>query len=103
VKKFILAIVVVLLVLALMPTVVLADGPGNSEPGGDRYEANPGRQQAGEVGAQCGSGAGSGSFGYFGKGYNLGNETSGHYKDGGQGADGYQTGLNNSGVCGNRP
>ena len=102
-KKFMLAIVVALLVLALVPTVVLADDPGNSEPGLDRYLANPGRQQAGEVDAQCGSGAGSGSFGYFGQDFNLGNETSGHYHDGGQGANGYQTGLNNSGVCGNRP
>ena len=51
----------------------------------------PGRQQAGEVGAQCGSGAGSGAFGYFGKGNNLAG-----------GANGTQTGLNNSAVCGNR-
>lgn len=39
----------------------------------------------------CGSGAGSGSFGYFGK---DGNNLSG-------GADGQQTGKNNSAVCGN--
>src|SRR5438874_8826234 len=32
---------------------------------------NPGRQQATEVGAQCGSGAGSGAFGFFGKDNNL--------------------------------
>lgn len=56
------------------------------------YENNPGRQQATEVGAQCGSGAGSGAFGYFG---GKDNNLSG-------GADGTQTGLNNSGVCGNR-
>jgi hypothetical protein len=65
--------------------------PGNSEPGIDRYLNNPGRQQATEVGAQCGSGAGSGAFGYFGKDNNLAG-----------GADGQQTGLNNSAVCGNR-
>ncbi|MHB1110177.1 MAG: hypothetical protein ACYCZU_07675, partial [Devosia sp.] len=64
---------------------------GNSEPGIDRYLENKGRQQATEVGAQCGSGAGSGSFGYFGK---DGNNLSG-------GADGQQTGVNNSAVCGN--
>lgn len=64
---------------------------GNSTPGIDRYLSNPGRQQAIEVGAQCGSGAGSGSFGYFGKDNNLSG-----------GADGHQTGLNNSAVCGNR-
>jgi hypothetical protein len=65
--------------------------PGNSAPGLDRYLSNPGRQQATEVGAQNGSGAGSGAFGYFGKDNNLKG-----------GADGYATGLNNSGVAGNR-
>ena len=55
------------------------------------YLNNPGRQQATEVGAQCGSGAGSGAFGYFGKDNNLSG-----------GADGHQTGLNNSALCGNR-
>lgn len=64
---------------------------GNSTPGIDRYLDNPGRQQATEVGAQCGSGAGSGAFGYFGQDLNMAG-----------GADGYQTGLNNSAVCGNR-
>ncbi len=65
--------------------------PGNSTPGIDRYLDNPGRQQATAVGAQCGSGAGSGAFGYFGKNNSLAG-----------GANGYQTGLNNSSVCGNR-
>lgn len=64
---------------------------GNSEPGLQRYLDNPGRQQATEVGAQCGSGAGSGAFGFFGKDNNLKG-----------GADGQQTGLNNSAVCGTR-
>ncbi|MDP2651776.1 MAG: hypothetical protein Q8O94_01430 [bacterium] len=64
---------------------------GNSTPGIDRYLDNPGRQQAGEVGAQCGSGASSGSFGYFGKDKNMSG-----------GANGVRTGINNSGVCGNR-
>jgi hypothetical protein len=41
--------------------------------------------------AQCGTGAGSGSFGAFGQDYNFAG-----------GANGYQTGLNNSAVCGNR-
>ena len=41
--------------------------------------------------AQCGTGGGSGAFGYFGKGSSLAG-----------GADGHQTGLNNSDVCGNR-
>ncbi|MBX4187130.1 MAG: hypothetical protein KW802_02640 [Candidatus Doudnabacteria bacterium] len=69
----------------------LADGPGNSTPGLDRYLDNAGRQQATEVGAQCGSGAGSGAFGYFGKDNNLAG-----------GANGQETGLNNSAICGNR-
>src|SRR6187402_3609157 len=75
---------------------------GNSTPGLDRYNNNPGRQQATAVGAQCGSGAGSGAFGYFGKDNNPGDPS----WDGGNGTDpgtsGHQTGLNNSGVCGNR-
>lgn len=43
------------------------------------------------AGAQCGTGAASGSFGAFGQGNNFAG-----------GADGTQTGLNNSAVCGNR-
>ncbi len=73
----------------VLPGAALAQG--NSTPGLDRYLNNPGRQQATEVGAQCGSGAGSGAFGYFGKDLNLAG-----------GANGTQTGLNNSAVCGNR-
>jgi hypothetical protein len=64
---------------------------GNSTPGLDRYLANPGRQQATEVGAQCGSGAGSGAFGFLGKGNNEAG-----------GANGPATGLANSSLCGNR-
>jgi hypothetical protein len=81
--------------MILCTTIAFADqpvpAPGNSTPGLDRYLDNPGRQQATAVGAQCGSGAGSGAFGYFGKDNNLAG-----------GADGQQTGLNNSAVCGNR-
>ena len=54
--------------------------------------------------AQCGTQAGSGSFAYFGEfGYvhDLGINNLG--SDGKPGANGYQTGLNNSAVCGNRP
>jgi hypothetical protein len=46
---------------------------------------------AAAAGAQCGTGASSGSFGAFGPGNNWAG-----------GANGVQTGLNNSGVCGNR-
>lgn len=75
------------------------DGQGNSTPGADRYveisaNANPD--------AQCGTGGGSGAFGFLGKGLNPGDPI----WDGGNGTDpgtsGLQTGLNNSGVCGNR-
>lgn len=76
---------------AAMALAAPALAAGNSTPGIARYLANPGRQQATEVGAQCGSGAGSGSFGYFGVGDNMAG-----------GANGTQTGINNSGVCGNR-
>ena len=83
---------VVLMGVTIAGTAFAQTGPGNSTPGIDRYNANPGRQQAMEVGAQCGSGAGSGAFGYFGKDSSLAG-----------GANGQQTGLNNSAVCGNRP
>lgn len=63
------------------------------------YINNPGRQQATEVGAQCGSGAGSGAFQYFGGKYNNMGINS---DPNDPGANGYQTGLNNSAVCGNR-
>jgi len=64
---------------------------GNSTSGIDRYNNNPGRQQATEVGAQCGSGAGSGAFGFFGKDNNLAG-----------GANGQATGENNASLCGNK-
>src|SRR3989344_4003247 len=79
----------------------VALGAGNSTPGLDRYMDNLGRQQATEVGAQCGSGAGSGAFGCLGKDLNPGDPI----WDGGNGSDPgttAQTGLNNSAVCGNR-
>ena len=44
--------------------------------------------------AQCGTGAGSGAFGAFGN--------FGYIHDFRGGANGYQTGLNNSALCGNR-
>lgn len=66
-------------------------GNGNSTPGDGRYDSNPGRQQAGQVGAQCGSGAGSGAFGWLGKDNNEAG-----------GANGTLTGQNNSAICGNR-
>jgi len=52
--------------------------------------SDQGCDQAAAVGAQCGSGAASGSFGAFGKGNNLAG-----------GANGPLTGASNSAVCGN--
>src|SRR3954454_4842186 len=84
--------------MAVATAAAAQTGPGNSTPGADRYLANPGRQQATEVGAQCGSGAGSGAFGFFGKDNNLGIKSD----PSDPGANGQQTGINNSSVCGNR-
>lgn len=88
-KKKIIGLSAVVGAVGFMATPAFA--VGNSTPGVDRYMNNPGRQQATEVGAQCGTGAGSGTFGYLGKDNNMAG-----------GADGHQTGLNNSAVCGNR-
>ena len=98
-KKMVAGSVASLIMVGAAAVPVMA--AGNSTPGGDRYNANPGRQQATEVGAQCGSGAGSGAFGYLGKDLNPGQPT----WDGGNGdkpGTTAQTGVNNSAVCGNR-
>jgi hypothetical protein len=85
-KKYI-AVLVAAAALAV-PAIASAEGPS-----GWASEASMGGAEATEAaGAQCGSGAVSGSFGYFGKDNNLAG-----------GANGVQTGLNNSGVCGHRP
>jgi hypothetical protein len=86
-RKFV--ICAAFIVALVLPTTAL--GQGNSEPGIERYENNPGRQHAAEAEAQCGSGAASGAFGYFGKDNNLAG-----------GANGQETGRSNSAVCGNR-
>lgn len=100
IKKFLTGVSITAAAFGSMAVPVFA--AGNSEPGIDRYIDNPGRQQATEVGAQCGSGAGSGAFGYLGKYNNPGDPS----WDGGNGTDpgtsGHETGLNNSFVCGNR-
>jgi hypothetical protein len=85
-------------VLGVLALSTAAFAQGNSTPGLQRYLDNPGRQQATEVGAQCGSGAGSGAFGFFGKDMNLGIKSD----PTDPGANGHQTGINNSSVCGNR-
>lgn len=63
-----------------------AAGAGNSGDGSE-YGTQPGFAVA-MSNTAC---AGHGSFGYFGKDNNLAG-----------GANGYLTGLNNSGLCGNR-
>lgn len=90
-KRTIRSAVLACTVVLALAAPALAASPGNSEPGLARYLDNPGRQQATEVGAQCDSGAGSGAFGFFGRDNSLAG-----------GADGQQTGVNNSAVCGNR-
>jgi hypothetical protein len=70
---------------------VSSAGPGGCT-GVACYDANPGRPHAVEVGAQAGSGAGSGGFGAF---TGAGNNFAG-------GANGFETGLANSAIAGNR-
>jgi len=94
-KKFI-AIAGMAAVLVIPATATAAaDGYGNN-----------GSDQAASVGAQCGFGAGSGAFGAFGNfgdvyhdfGINTDNNGNGEEP----GTAGYQVGLNNSALCGNR-
>ena len=90
-KKYI-AILAALVMLAL-PAAASAEweDQGNSTPGIERYNeisAHPNPD------AQCGTGGGSGAFGYLGKDFNI---AGGEHREGGE-----QTGLNNSHVCGNR-
>jgi len=65
-----------------LPAIGLAGNSGN----GSEYGAQPGFDVA-NGNTPC---AGHGAFGYFGKDHNLAG-----------GADGQQTGFNNSGLCGN--
>jgi hypothetical protein len=79
-----------------LPFAAHASSVGN----GSDYGTQPGFTQA-QSQTQC---SGAGAFGAFGKDYNLGNSVSGHYPGGsfpGPGADGQQTGANNSSLCGN--
>jgi len=81
-----------LVMLAAMVAALVFSGIAVADnPGGVSYDTLYGVAAAN---AQCGTAAGSGSFAYFG---NFGTV---HDMRGG--ADGYQTGLNNSAVCGNR-
>ena len=81
------------------PTLAFAGNAG----GGADYGTQPGFQTAQTNSNGC---AGAGAFGAFGKDYNLGNSTSGHFPGAGNatngnGADGSLTGSNNANECGN--
>ncbi len=89
------------LATALMTSsIAMAEEPGNSEPGLDRYlSIAPNANDD----AQCGTGAGSGAFGFLGKDLNPSDPTL-FGNDGKKGVNGKtRTGPNNSGVCGNVP
>ena len=75
----------------LVPAVASADPPNG---GGYCGASANGCAAAHDAGAQCGTGAASGAFGAFG--------TSGYIHDFRGGANGEQTGMSNSAVCGNR-
>jgi hypothetical protein len=83
-----------------LPALASAEGPSSWA-----SSASSGGAEATEVaGAQCGDGAVSGSFGYFGQYgqvHDLGINNPG--SDERPGADGHKTGTSNSAVCGNRP
>jgi hypothetical protein len=81
----------------MVPILLIPTGAGAAPPNGGGYcgaSAN-GCAAASDAGAQCGSGAASGAFGAFGT-YNSGTH------DFRGGANGTETGRNNSAVCGNR-
>lgn len=70
---------------------------GNSTPGLARYDIisqNPNPD------AQCGTGADSGGFGYWGKDFNRGIQNPDQHPDRGAGT---QHGFNNAVICGNPP
>lgn len=77
---------------------VAASASNANQPG----YGNHGSEQAASVGAQCGSGAGSGAFGAFGAHGDVRHDNGQDSADGIPGANGPATGLNNSSICGNR-
>jgi len=86
IKRALLTLTLSIGLLGVSGAAAFAD-PGNSASGIDRYNANPGRQES-QSHTQC---SGAGAFGFFGKDNSLAG-----------GANGQQTGLNNSSLCGNR-
>jgi hypothetical protein len=80
-----------------VPGIALAatSGADANATGGYCVKSARGCAAAAEAGAQAGSGAGSGAFGAFGNFGDVQHDWSG-------GANGFQTGLNNSALAGNR-
>jgi hypothetical protein len=96
IKKYVIGSVATILMAGGMAIPALASNAGD----GSAYGTQPGFDQA-QTQTKC---SGAGAFGAFGKQYNLGNDVSGHYPGAsypGPGADGQQTGANNSTLCGN--
>jgi hypothetical protein len=103
-KNLLRATVLAIFLLSIPMMVAFADGnvppdppPGTLPAGGERYTAILDIASIPEL-AQNDSGAASGAFGYLGKEYNMGIK----FDANDPGANGYKTGLNNSGVAGNR-
>lgn len=99
IKKVAITSSAVALMLGSLAGSAFASSSGN----GSDYGMQPGYSTAITNSGGC---AGAGAFDAFGKGYNLGNFTSGHFSGGGNdvndnGANGQQTGANNSNLCGN--
>jgi len=82
--------------IAAIAVLGIMAAPALAAPGTDPSSPPPGQAQAGLVGAQCDTGAASGAFGAFAHGYIPATY------DPPRAADGTQTGLNNSAVCGQR-
>lgn len=88
----------------MVPILLIPSGAGAAPPNGGGYCGASATGCAAAPEAQCGSNAGSGAYGAFG---NYGDVThdfgvNNPGSNGKPGADGHQTGLNNSAVCGNR-
>jgi hypothetical protein len=76
-----------------VPAIAFA-ATSSADTGGYCVRSARGCQAASDAGAQNGSGAASGAFGAIGKGGNIPNLAGG--------ANGYETGISNSAVAGNR-
>jgi hypothetical protein len=91
IKKYIVSVVASMVMVggAAIPALAVNGG------GGYCVNSSNGCESAAAAGAQCDTGAGSGAFGAFGEHGDVTHDFRG-------GANGQQTGLNNSALCGNR-